>query len=86
MVPLLKKLEEVKEDSHVAGGHALMRVYKDCPRQGTHMDYFTVEPHSKVRGETLPYSVVVALESNSFLYVEGAKVSLPARHAVVFRG
>eukprot|EP00603_Paraphysomonas_imperforata_P005138 CAMPEP_0114435292 /NCGR_PEP_ID=MMETSP0103-20121206/12751_1 /TAXON_ID=37642 ORGANISM="Paraphysomonas imperforata, Strain PA2" /NCGR_SAMPLE_ID=MMETSP0103 /ASSEMBLY_ACC=CAM_ASM_000201 /LENGTH=224 /DNA_ID=CAMNT_0001605305 /DNA_START=17 /DNA_END=688 /DNA_ORIENTATION=+ len=86
VTPLLKTLEKVKEPEHIVGGHALIRSLRGCGKQGNHTDYFSMKSHGKVKGAACPYSVVVALEDGSSLYVGDAKVSLPARSAIIFRG
>jgi hypothetical protein len=34
----------------------------------------------------MPYSVLIALEDDSFIYIEGNKISVPKGSAVVLRG
>ena len=86
LVPFLKTLEEVKQPAHIVGGHALIRSLPGCGKQAEHRDYLTMGSHPKVRGEACPYSVVVAVEGGSSLYVLGEKIDLPLGSAIVFRG
>ena len=86
MTPFLKKLNAVKEVDHVVSGHALIRSYPGCKKQALHTDYFSMLPHARVRGVSMPYSCLVALESGSYVYLNDSKMILPKGSAVVFRG
>jgi hypothetical protein len=86
LVPFLKILDDVKQPEHVIGGHALIRSLPGCGKQADHTDYFTMGSHGKVTGKVCPYSVVVALEGGSSIYMCGEKVNLPLGSAIVFRG
>lgn len=61
--PLLKRLEEAKEESHVVSGHALIIFLPGCQKQ----------VDGKVDGKTMPYTCLLALEDNSAVYIEGKK-------------
>jgi hypothetical protein len=84
--PFLKKLQEEKEELHEVSGHALIRSLPGCRRQGNHTDYFDVRSHGKVEGKTMPYTCLVALEGDSFLYIEDKKIALRAGNVAIMRG
>ena len=84
--PFFKKLESVKDPTHVMTGLAMIRSLKGCPKQDPHTDYFTMRSHGKTKECVLPYSGLVAVEHGSSIYVQGHKIVLPCRSAVLIRG
>ena len=86
MIPFLKELDAVKEPSHVIGGHALIKSLPGCPKQAAHTDYFSMPSHGKVKGRTVPYSCLLALEEGSFFYLNEEKISLSKGSVIILRG
>eukprot|EP00603_Paraphysomonas_imperforata_P013847 CAMPEP_0114461428 /NCGR_PEP_ID=MMETSP0104-20121206/6270_1 /TAXON_ID=37642 ORGANISM="Paraphysomonas imperforata, Strain PA2" /NCGR_SAMPLE_ID=MMETSP0104 /ASSEMBLY_ACC=CAM_ASM_000202 /LENGTH=194 /DNA_ID=CAMNT_0001634199 /DNA_START=163 /DNA_END=747 /DNA_ORIENTATION=- len=84
--PFFQKLEEVKDPTHVVTGLGYIRSLKGCPKQDPHTDYYSLRSHGKTKDIVMPYSGVVALEDGSSIYMDGQKVKLPRRSAVLFRG
>lgn len=84
--PFLEKLESVKDATHVITGLAMIRSVSGCPKQDPHTDYFTMRSHGKTKDCVLPYSGLVAVERGSSIYVQGQKIDLPCRSAVLIRG
>lgn len=84
--PFFEKLESVKDSTHVVTGLAMIRSLKGCPKQDPHTDYFSMRSHGKVKDCVLPYSGLVAVEQGSSIYVQGQKIALPCRSAVLIRG
>ena len=52
--PFFKKLESVKDSTHVLTGLAMIRSLKGCPKQDPHTDYFTMRSHGKTKECVLP--------------------------------
>ena len=86
MNPFLDFLQRVKEPAHVIAGHGLVRSLPLCIKQDEHKDYFSLRSHGKVLGSTMPYSILIALEHDAYVYLYGVKTPLPIGCAVVLRG
>lgn len=67
-------------------GHAMIRSLPGCVQQDYHTDYFSMRAKGQVTGEVCPYSILVAIENDSFIYVNGDKLSLPIATAIIMRG
>lgn len=84
--PFLAKLDEVKEDGHDVSGHAMIRSLPGCAKQDYHYDYLSMRGNGKVTGVVCPYSILLALENDSYVYVNGEKLPLPIATAIIMRG
>lgn len=80
VTPFLDKLNSVKQDDH-----ALIRSFPGCIKQGLHTDYYSMRSHGKVPSVS-PYSVLIALEEGSSIWIGLNEIHLSAGTAIILRG
>ena len=72
------------QEGHKLGGYALIGSLPGCIRQQSHRDY---QMNTKIGVPAVcPYSVLLALMDDSYVYLDNVKFHLPKGYAVIMRG